>query len=39
VDNHLDEFYENGKIALLESKNNEIVLLKQEILTLKKLIR
>jgi hypothetical protein len=39
VDDHPDEFYENGKIALLESKNNEIVLLKQEILMLKKLIR
>ena len=39
VDDHRDEFYENGKMALLESKNNEIVLLKQEILMLKKLIR
>ena len=34
-----DEFYENDKMALLESKNNEIALLKQEILMLKKLIR
>ena len=39
VDDHPDEVYENGKMALLESKNNEIVLLKQEILMLKKLIR
>ena len=39
VVDHPDEFYENDKMALLESKNNEIVLLKQEILTLKKLIR
>ena len=38
VDDHPDEVYENGKMALLESKNNEIVLLKQEILMLKKLI-
>ena len=35
----LDEFYENDKMALLESKNKEIVLLKQEILMLKKLIK
>ena len=39
VDDHPNEFYENGKIALLESKNNEIVLLKQEILMLEKLIK
>ena len=32
-------FYENDKVALLESKNNEIILLKQEILMLKKHIR
>ena len=32
------EFYENDKMALLESKNYEIVLLKQEILMLKKCI-
>ena len=32
-------FYENDKMALLESKNNEIILLKQEILMLKKHIR
>ena len=38
-DDHPDEFYENGKITLLESKNNEIVLLKQEKLMLKKLIK
>ena len=37
VDDHPDEFYENGKIALIESKNNEIVSLKQEILILKNL--
>ena len=29
---HPDEFYENDEMALLESKNNEIVLLKEEIL-------
>ena len=39
VVDHPDEFYENDKMALLESKNNEIVLLKQEILMLKKLIK
>ena len=38
VVDHPDEFYENDKMALLESKNNEIVLLKQEISTLKNLI-
>ena len=37
MDDHPDEFYENGKIALIESKNNEIVSLKQEILILKNL--
>ena len=35
VVDHPDEFYENDAMELLESKNNEIVLLKQEILTLK----
>ena len=39
VVNHPDEFYENDEMALLESKNNEIVLLKQEIIMLKKLIK
>ena len=39
VVDHPDEFYENDKMALLESKNNEIVFLKQEILMLKKLIK
>ena len=39
VVDHPVEFYENDKMALLESKNNEIVLLKQEILMLKKLIK
>ena len=39
VVDHPDEFYENDKMALLESKNNEIVLLKQEILMLKKLVK
>ena len=38
VVDHPDEFYENDNMALLEAKNNEIVLLKQEILMLKKLI-
>ena len=38
VVDHPDEKYENDKMTLLESKNNEIVLLKQEILMLKKLI-
>ena len=38
VVDHPDEFYENDKMALLESKNNEIALLKQEIIMLKKLI-
>ena len=37
VVDHPNEFYENDAIALLESKNNEIVLLKHEILMLKKL--
>ena len=36
---HPDEFYENDEMALLESKNNEIVLLKEEILMLKELIK
>ena len=36
VVDHPEELYENDKIALLESKNNE---LKQEILMLKKLIK
>ena len=35
VVDHPDEFYENDAMELLESKNNEIVLLKQEILALK----
>ena len=39
VVDHPDEFYENDKMALLESKNNEIVLLKKEILMLEKLIK
>ena len=39
VVDHPDEFYENDKMALLESKNNEIILLKKEILMLKKHIR
>ena len=39
VVDHPDEFYENEKMTPLESKNNEIVLLKQEILMLKKLNR
>ena len=38
VVDHPNEFYENDEMALIESKNNEIVLLKQEILMLKKLI-
>ena len=38
VVDHPHEFYENDEMKLLESKNNEIVLLKQEILMLKKLI-
>ena len=36
VDHH-DKFYENDKMALLESKNNKIAFLKQEIIMLKKL--
>ena len=36
VVDHLDEFYENDKLALLESRNNEIFLLKQEIIMLKR---
>ena len=32
-----NEFHENDKMALLESKNNEIDLLKQEVLMLKEL--
>ena len=39
VVDHPDEFYENEKMTPLESKNNEIVLLKQEILMLKKVIK
>ena len=40
VVDHPNEFYENDEMALvLESKNQEIVLLKQEILTLEKLIK
>ena len=38
VVDHPHEFYENDEMKQLESKNNEIVLLKQEILMLKKLI-
>ena len=36
VVDHPDEFYENDKLALLESRNNEIFLLKQEIIMLKR---
>ena len=36
VADHLDEFYENDELALLESRNNEIFLLKQEIIMLKR---
>ena len=36
---HPNEFHENDKMALLESKNYEIILLKQEILMLEKLIK
>ena len=32
----VDEFYENDELAILESKNNEIFLLKQEIIMLKR---
>ena len=39
VVDHPHEFYENDEMKLLESKNNEIVLLKQEILMLKELIK
>ena len=40
VVDHPNEFYENDEMVLvLESKNQEIVLLKQEILTLEKLIK
>ena len=33
---HPDELYENDTMALLASKNNEIVLLKKQILVLQK---
>ena len=36
VVDHPDEFYENDKLALIESRNNEIFLLKQEIIMLKR---
>ena len=36
---HPDEFDENDTMALLASKSNEIVLLKQEILVLEKIVR
>ena len=39
VVDHPDEFDENDTMALLASKNNEIVLLKQEILVLEKIVR
>ena len=39
VVDHTDEFDENDTMALLASKNNEIVLLKQEILVLEKIVR
>ena len=39
VVDHPDEFDENDTMALLASKNNEIVLLKQEILALEKIVR
>ena len=39
VVDHPHEFYENDEMKQLESKNNEIVLLKQEILMLKKLVK
>ena len=39
VVDHPDEFDENDTMALLASKNNEIVLLKEEILVLEKIVR
>jgi hypothetical protein len=39
VDHHPDEFDENETMALLASKNNEIVLLKQEILVLENIVK
>ena len=37
VVDHPDELYENDTMALLASKNNEIVLLRKQILVLQKL--
>ena len=39
VVDHPDEFYENDAMALLESKNNKIIMLKKQIITLKKLLK
>ena len=39
VVDHPDEFDENDTMALLASKNNEMVLLKQEILVLEKIVK
>ena len=36
VVDHPDELYQNDTMALLETKNNEIVLLNNEIVSLKK---
>ena len=39
VVDHPDEFYENDTMALLASKNKEIVLLKKQMLVLQKLVK